>query len=169
MKIAIIGAGYVGLVTGVCLAEVGHEVTCIDVDAKKVALLNAGRSPIYEPGLEELMVENMKEDRLYFTDLYNEGLAGAKVVYLAVGTPPNENGSADLTALREAATAVAKYLTEYTVIVIKSTVPIGTTTKFNKLFEGIYLTILNSIWFQILSFYVKEQLLMILFMGIELL
>ncbi|MCI1776639.1 MAG: UDP-glucose/GDP-mannose dehydrogenase family protein [Paenibacillus lautus] len=148
MKIAIIGAGYVGLVTGVCLAEVGHEVTCIDVDAKKVALLNAGRSPIYEPGLEELMVENMKEDRLYFTDLYNEGLAGAKVVYLAVGTPPNENGSADLTALREAATAVAKYLTEYTVIVIKSTVPIGTNDEIQQIIRR---NLFNDIEFDMVS------------------
>lgn len=135
MKIAVIGAGYVGLVTGVCLAEIGHVVTCVDVDAEKIALLNAGKSPIYEPGLQELIVKNMKEDRLEFTNLYNKSISGAKIVYLAVGTPSNENGSADLTALSEAAISIAKFITEYTVIVIKSTVPVGTNEEIQQIIQ----------------------------------
>ena len=97
MKIAVVGTGYVGLVTGTCFAESGHEVVCLDVDAAKIALLERGGIPIYEPGLEELVRRNVKERRLSFTTSYPEAIAGAEVVFIAVGTPPGETGEADLT------------------------------------------------------------------------
>lgn len=96
MNIAVIGTGYVGLVTGVSLSEIGHQVTCIDVDQKKVAKMQQGISPIYEPGLSELMTKNINEQRLSFTTLHREGLKRADVIYIAVGTPENKDGSADL-------------------------------------------------------------------------
>ncbi|GIP60220.1 UDP-glucose dehydrogenase family protein [Paenibacillus woosongensis] len=135
MRISVIGTGYVGLVTGVCLAEIGHIVTCIDIDALKINLLRSGKSPIYEPGLEELIVKNMAEGRLHFTNQYNEGLIRAEVIYIAVGTPSNEDGTADLSALEDAAIAIADQISNDVVIVTKSTVPIGTGDRLKAIIE----------------------------------
>jgi UDPglucose 6-dehydrogenase len=125
MKIAVVGTGYVGLVTGTCFAETGHEVVCLDVDAAKIETLERGGLPIYEPGLEELVRRNVKERRLAFTTSYPKALAGAEVVFIAVGTPPGENGEADLTHVLSAAEQVGRALTGYAVVVNKSTVPVG--------------------------------------------
>ena len=129
MKIAVIGTGYVGLVTGTCFAESGHTVTCVDVDEKKVALLKAGGIPIYEPGLEELVKRNVKEGRLAFTTAYGEAVPGADVAFIAVGTPPGETGEADLSYVLKAAESIGQALTGYCVVVNKSTVPVGSADK----------------------------------------
>ncbi|WP_100618191.1 UDP-glucose dehydrogenase family protein [Bacillus cereus] len=126
MKIAIFGAGYVGLVTGVCLSEVGHEVTCIDIDKKKVEKMKNGISPIYEPGLEELMVKNMKSRRLFFTTEYQEVVKNVDMAYIAVGTPQQENGSVNLQYVEQVAVQIAESIEEDLIIVMKSTVPVGT-------------------------------------------
>jgi len=125
MKIAVIGTGYVGLVTGTCFAESGHVVTCVDLDQRKVDLLNSGGVPIYEPGLEELVERNAREKRLSFTSRAAEAVAGAEVAFIAVGTPPGETGEADLTYVLSAAADIGKALTGYCVVVNKSTVPVG--------------------------------------------
>jgi UDPglucose 6-dehydrogenase len=129
LKIAVIGTGYVGLVTGTCFAESGHTVTCVDVDEKKVALLQAGGIPIYEPGLEELVRRNVKEGRLRFTTAYPEAIPGAEVAFIAVGTPPGETGEADLSYVLQAAGSIGAALTNYCVVVNKSTVPVGSADK----------------------------------------
>src|SRR5579883_266003 len=124
MKVSIVGTGYVGLTTGACLAWLGHEVTCLDTNAAKVETLRQGKSPIYEPYLDELLRE--AQTQMCFTTSYEEAISGAEVVFIAVGTPPLPNGSPDLSYLRAAAEAVAKYLDpSFTVVVNKSTVPIG--------------------------------------------
>ncbi|GAY77454.1 UDP-glucose dehydrogenase [Sporolactobacillus inulinus] len=133
MKIAVIGTGYVGLVTGVALAEIGHTVTCIDVDPKKVESLNQGVPTIYEPGLGEMMLRNQKQNRLFFTDQHKLGLANAAVVYLAVGTPQNADGSANLSYVERAAAEVAEQIDHPVVVVIKSTVPVGTNLGIKRL------------------------------------
>jgi UDPglucose 6-dehydrogenase len=125
MKIAVIGTGYVGLVTGTCFAESGHEVTCVDYDEAKVALLRGGGVPIYEPGLEELVKRNAAEGRLHFTTRYDEAVPGAEVAFIAVGTPPGESGEADLSYVLAAAESIGRALTGYCVVVNKSTVPVG--------------------------------------------
>lgn len=126
MDIAVIGTGYVGLVTGVCLADLGNTVTCIDVDQDKVEKLKTGVSPIYEEGLTELLQKNLENNNVHFTTDYKEGLSGKKVIYIAVGTPQDEDGSADLTYINEVCLSIADSLEQDTVIVTKSTVPIGT-------------------------------------------
>ncbi|GAY76219.1 UDP-glucose dehydrogenase [Sporolactobacillus inulinus] len=126
MKIAVIGTGYVGLVTGVALSEIGHHVTCIDVDPSKVETLSKGIPTIYEPGLEELMKKNMAAGRLAFTATHSEGLAEAAVVYIAVGTPKRADGSANLDYVEAAAKDIAHNITQNVIVVIKSTVPVGT-------------------------------------------
>ncbi|WP_139691840.1 UDP-glucose dehydrogenase family protein [Sporolactobacillus terrae] len=126
MKIAVIGTGYVGLVTGVALSEIGHQVTCIDVDPEKVETLNKGVPTIYEPGLEELMKKNMAEHRLAFTAKHAAGLAEAEVVYIAVGTPQRADGSANLDYVMAAAKDIAQNIAMNVIVVIKSTVPVGT-------------------------------------------
>ncbi len=133
MKIAVVGTGYVGLVTGTCLAETGHTVACLDVDAAKVATLRAGGIPIYEPGLEELVRRNVKERRLSFTTSYAEALQDAEVAFIAVGTPPGENGEADLRHVLAAAEQIARHVTRPTVVVNKSTVPVGSAEKVQEL------------------------------------
>jgi len=125
MKVVMIGTGYVGLVSGTCFAELGHNVVCIDIDAKKIEKLNAGICPIYEPGLQELIQRNVKGKRLAFANDY-KSVAEAKAIFLAVGTPSTASGEADLRYLREAAVTVAKHLSEDAIVVIKSTVPVGT-------------------------------------------
>ncbi|HCY89118.1 MAG TPA: UDP-glucose 6-dehydrogenase [Chitinophagaceae bacterium] len=126
MKIAVIGTGYVGLVTGTCFAETGNTVTCVDIDTAKVEKLNAGQVTIYEPGLEKLFLRNQKEGRLFFTTSLEEAVKGAKVIFLALPTPPGEDGSADLSYVLGVAAQLGKIITDYTVIVDKSTVPVGT-------------------------------------------
>src|ERR1700736_4346498 len=129
MKIAIIGSGYVGLVTGACLAEVGHEVICIDNDVRKVKALRSGRIPIYEPGLDQLVQRNASTHRLSFTGSIEEGVDNSQVVFIAVPTPPQSDGSVDLTYIERVAREIASVLKEYRVIVDKSTVPVKTGEK----------------------------------------
>jgi UDPglucose 6-dehydrogenase len=129
VKIAVVGTGYVGLVTGTCFAESGNEVRCLDVDQRKIDLLRAGGVPIYEPGLEELVRRNVKERRLSFTTSYPEAMAGVDVVFIAVGTPPGETGEADLSYVLAAARETGRWLTGYAVVVNKSTVPVGSAEK----------------------------------------
>ena len=126
MKISIIGTGYVGLVTGVSLSEIGHDVICIDIDELKVEQLKKGISPIHEPGLGELMKKNIRRNRLAFTSQHLDGIEGAEIIYIAVGTPENEDGSADLSYVKEAALKIAKYIMKDVIVVTKSTVPVGT-------------------------------------------
>jgi len=129
MRIAVVGTGYVGLVAGTCFAESGNNVVCIDIDQRKVEGLRNGVVPIYEPGLEELLKRNAHDGRLSFTTRYEEGIPRAQVIFIAVGTPPGEDGSADLRYVLEAARSIARSLTGYAVIVDKSTVPVGTAAK----------------------------------------
>ncbi|MBP9681273.1 MAG: UDP-glucose/GDP-mannose dehydrogenase family protein [Bacteriovorax sp.] len=132
MKVSVIGTGYVGLVSGTCFAEIGHDVTCIDIDPKKIEMLIGGKSPIYEPGLNELLERNIKAGRLHFSLNY-ESVKEAKSVFLAVGTPSADDGRADLKYLKAAALEVAKNIAEDAIIVIKSTVPVGTNNEIRKL------------------------------------
>ncbi len=129
MKIAVVGTGYVGLVTGTCFAETGNYVTCIDIDTKKVESLKKGKITIYEPGLEVLFDRNRKEGRLTFTTELAEGIKNAEVIFLALPTPPGEDGSADLKYIIGVSEHLGKILDHYAVIVDKSTVPVGTTEK----------------------------------------
>jgi UDPglucose 6-dehydrogenase len=129
MKLAVVGTGYVGLVTGACFAEMGHRVTCVDIDADKVAKLKEGWMPIYEPGLKPIVLSNSAEQRLLFTTSLAEALVGAEIVFIAVGTPPGEDGSADLQYVLAVASEVGANISDYTVIVTKSTVPVGTAEK----------------------------------------
>jgi len=129
MRIAVIGTGYVGLVAGTCFAESGNDVVCLDIDAEKIRRLQAGQIPIYEPGLEELLRRNVHDGRLKFTTSYPEAIPRAQVVFIAVGTPPGEDGSADLRYVLSAARSIAENMRGYTVIVDKSTVPVGTSAK----------------------------------------
>jgi len=129
MRIAVIGTGYVGLVAGTCFAESGNTVTCVDIDEDKIRRLRDGEIPIYEPGLEELLRRNVHDRRLHFTTDYAEAIPNAEVVFIAVGTPPGEDGSADLQYVLAAARQVAQAMTGYLVIVDKSTVPVGTARK----------------------------------------
>ncbi len=129
MKIAVVGTGYVGLVTGTCFAETGNTVTCIDIDQEKVTKLKNGKITIYEPGLEQLFERNIKQNRLLFTTSLPEGIKGADVIFLALPTPPGEDGSADLKYILKVADDLGPLLEDYTVIVDKSTVPVGTADK----------------------------------------
>ena len=126
MKIAVIGTGYVGLVVGACLAETGNEVVCIDVDEAKIRQLRRGRVSIYEPGLDELVVRNQAKKRLLFRMTLPRAVRDADVVFVAVGTPPGEDGSADVQYVLSASQEVARALCGFTVVAIKSTVPVGT-------------------------------------------
>ncbi|CCW04725.1 MULTISPECIES: UDP-glucose dehydrogenase family protein [Bacillus] len=126
MKIAIFGTGYVGLVTGVCLSDIGHEITCIDIDKKKVEKMKDGISPIYEPGLDKLMQKNIKAGRLFFTTEYSEVLKNVDLIYIAVGTPQKEDGSANLQYIEQVALEIAGSIEKDMIIVTKSTVPVGT-------------------------------------------
>jgi len=132
MKIAVIGTGYVGLVTGTCFAETGNEVTCIDIDQQKVDKLSGGEITIYEPGLEKIFLRNLKEQRLHFTSDLKAGVKDAKILFLALPTPPGEDGSADLKYVLGVAKDLGKLIEDYVVVVDKSTVPVGTAEKVQK-------------------------------------
>ena len=129
MKIAIVGTGYVGLVSGACFAEMGADVTCIDVDKRKIEMLRKGQIPIYEPGLEELVARNVADGRLHFSTELGECLDEVEIVFSAVGTPPDEDGSADLRYVLEVAREFGRKINRYTLLVTKSTVPVGTAQK----------------------------------------
>jgi UDPglucose 6-dehydrogenase len=135
MKIAVIGTGYVGLVAGACLAENGNEVTCVDKDSAKVRSLQRGRIPIYEPGLEELVRRNRSEKRLTFTTDLAKGVRAAQIVFVAVGTPTGEDGSADLRHVLEVARQIGKAMNGYKVVVDKSTVPVGTSERVREVIK----------------------------------
>src|SRR3712207_2757708 len=129
MKIAVVGTGYVGLVTGTCFAETGNEVICVDIDKSKVEKLSGGQITIYEPGLEKLFLRNLKEERLHFTTNLEEGIRDAVIIFLALPTPPGEDGSADLKYVLGCTEDMGKLIKDYKVIVDKSTVPVGTAEK----------------------------------------
>ncbi|MCE9633118.1 MAG: UDP-glucose/GDP-mannose dehydrogenase family protein [Methylophilales bacterium] len=129
MKISVVGTGYVGLVTGTCLAEVGNDVLCLDLDASKIKVLHEGGIPIHEPGLLEMVQRNVAAGRLHFTTNIEESVAFGQIQFIAVGTPPDEDGSADLQYVTAAARNIARYMTEFKVVVDKSTVPVGTADK----------------------------------------
>ena len=133
MKIAIIGTGYVGLVTGTCLSDFGLQVTCVDQDETKISLLNSGGVPIYEPNLEDLIQKNVSADRLIFTADLEKAVKESKVIFIIVGTPSNDDGSANIAKIEKVAQQIACYLNDYKVIVNKSTVPIGTAAKIKKI------------------------------------
>ena len=135
MKIAIVGTGYVGLVTGTCFAEVGIDVTCVDIDHQKIDNLKKGIIPIFEPGLEELVVRNAEKGRLHFTTGIKEALEDCEVIFIAVGTPPDEDGSADLQYVIGVARDIGRYVKDYLLVVTKSTVPVGTAGKVRAAIE----------------------------------
>ena len=135
MKLAVVGTGYVGLVTRVTLSEVGHHVTCIDIDDAKLEKMRHGISPIYEPGLSELMSKNIEAGRLSFSSNHEEGFHEADVIYIAVGTPENEDGSANLTYVENVATTIALTAKKDTIVVTKSTVPVGTNDRLRQIID----------------------------------
>ena len=132
MKIVVVGTGYVGLVTGACLAEVGTDVICVDVNEEKIKNLQKGILPIYEPGLDEIVDRNFKKGRLHFSTSLEEAIVGAQIIFIAVGTPPGEDGSADLKYVLQVASSVGEYMNGYLIVVTKSTVPVGTALKVKK-------------------------------------
>src|SRR3989442_858039 len=129
MRISIIGTGYVGLVAGTCFAETGNEVTCVDVDLKKIRLLKRGISPTYEPGLQPLLKNNLAQRRISFTPNLKDAVRAAEVIFLALPTPSNADGAADVQHVLQTAKRIGKYIDAYKVIVNKSTVPVGTADK----------------------------------------
>jgi UDPglucose 6-dehydrogenase len=132
MKITVVGSGYVGLVTGACFAETGITVTCVDVDSEKIRRLNIGSVPIFEPGLEPMIKRNVEKGRLLFTTAIKEAIDGSEVIFIAVGTPPGEDGSADLNHVLAVAGEIGSHLDHYVVVVTKSTVPVGTSHKIRE-------------------------------------
>ncbi|OGP92360.1 MAG: UDP-glucose 6-dehydrogenase [Deltaproteobacteria bacterium RBG_16_48_10] len=135
MNICIVGTGYVGLVTGACLAEYGMTLVCVDNDLQKITLLQEGEISIYEPGLDDLVKKNMKEGRLRFSSNLQEGVTSSPVIFIAVGTPPREDGSADLSAVELVAKEIAQRMDDYKVVVVKSTVPVGTSRRLKHLIQ----------------------------------
>ncbi|WP_226528029.1 UDP-glucose dehydrogenase family protein [Metabacillus niabensis] len=148
MKIAVVGTGYVGLVTGTCLSEIGHTVTCIDIDQTKVEKMRAGQSPIYEPGLEEIMTKNINENRLFFSTQHEDGFDNADVIYIAVGTPEKEDGSANLSFVEQVAKDIATNVKKDTIVVTKSTVPVGTNHWIKKIIID---NLLNNVKVEVVS------------------
>ena len=140
MRICVVGTGYVGLVTGACFAEVGNDVWCVDVDQQKIAGLQEGRIPIYEPGLEDIVKRNLSQGRLHFTTSLKEGMEQALFIFIAVGTPPDSSGSADLSFVESVAKEIGENMESYKVVVTKSTVPVGTTLRVKEIVgEGVAL------------------------------
>ena len=136
MRIIVVGSGYVGLVTGACFAESGVNVTCVDVDINKIQQLKDGTIPIYEPGLEGMVRSNIEKKRLSFSTDIKEGIDGSEVIFIAVGTPPGEDGSADLKHVLNVAKDIGRVITKHIVVVTKSTVPVGTSEKIRKYHSG---------------------------------
>lgn len=136
MRVCMIGTGYVGLVTGACFAENGNEVWCVDSDESKIVALQSGRIPIYEPGLEDIVKRNISQGRLHFTSSIREGMENALYVFISVGTPPDENGAANLSFVRGVAREIGENLESYKIVVMKSTVPVGTTFEVKQIIAG---------------------------------
>lgn len=136
MKITVIGTGYVGLVTGVSLSEIGHDVTCIDIDERKVEQMRKGMSPIFEPDLEDMMKRNIGRYRLAFETSYEKGLAEADVIFIAVGTPQKEDGHANLTYIENVAEMIAEHISKDVIVVTKSTVPVGTNDRISEVIHS---------------------------------
>ena len=151
MKVTIYGSGYVGLVTGTCLAEVGNDVLCVDVDKAKIDALNNGKIPIYEPGLEPMVMKNHQSGRLRFTTDAEEGVSHGLFQMIAVGTPPDEDGSADLQYVTAVARTIGQNMNDYRVIIDKSTVPVGTADKVRAAVEAEQKTRNASIEFDVVS------------------
>ena len=137
MKVTVFGSGYVGLVTGTCLAEVGHDVLCVDIDENKIDMLNNGDVPIYEPGLEKLIKANVEAGRLGFTTDVPKAVQHGLYHFIAVGTPPDEDGSADLQYVLDVARSIGENMDEFKVIINKSTVPVGTADKVSEAVSGV--------------------------------
>ncbi|GAF76792.1 unnamed protein product, partial [marine sediment metagenome] len=135
MRITAVGTGYVGLVLGTCLAELGNDVICLDIDQEKIDKLNSGILPIYEPGLDELVKRNKKERRLIFTTNKEKAIKESQVIFIAVGTPMGENHEADLRFVKAAAKDIGTYMQDYKVVVDKSTVPVGTAEMVKKIIK----------------------------------
>ncbi len=137
MHLLIVGIGYVGLVTGACFSEMGHQVTCLDINKMKIDQLLQGIIPIYEPGLEEIVKRNVKAGRLHFTTEYNHAVKQSRVCFIAVDTPTGTDGQADLRHVINAAQSIAHQMQEYTIVVNKSTVPVGTSVLVRKAIQEI--------------------------------
>lgn len=155
MNIAIVGTGYVGLVSGTCFAEMGVNVTCVDVNEEKIKNLLNGKIPIYEPELDEMVLRNHREGRLNFTTDLTSCLDNVEIVFSAVGTPPDEDGSADLKYVLEVAKTIGQNMNKYLVVVTKSTVPVGTAVECEPLFRKNWINAvytLNLMWHQIPNF-----------------
>jgi UDPglucose 6-dehydrogenase len=148
MNISVVGTGYVGLVTGIALSEIGHYVTCIDIDEEKVRRMRLGKSPIYEPGLEELMKKNIKEERLSFTIDHEEGFSNVDAIYIAVGTPQKDDGSANLQYIEAVARSIATHIMHDVIVVTKSTVPVGTNHYIKEVIEN---NLINKVKVEIVS------------------
>ena len=151
MKITIYGSGYVGLVTGTCLAEVGNDVLCVDIDEKKIARLKNGEIPIYEPGLDEMVLHNVKAGRLNFTTDAQQGVEHGLFQFIAVGTPPDEDGSADLQHVVAVAKSIGTYMNDYRIVVDKSTVPVGTADKVRNTINEVLAAHNKAIEFDVVS------------------
>ncbi|MCK2002950.1 UDP-glucose/GDP-mannose dehydrogenase family protein [[Brevibacterium] frigoritolerans] len=148
MKITVVGTGYVGLVTGTCLSEIGHTVTCIDIDQNKVNKMRTGVSPIFEPGLDELMIKNIRKNQLFFTTNHEKGFEGADVIYIAVGTPEKEDGSANLSYIEQVALDISTHIKSDVIVVTKSTVPVGTNDWIKEVIQN---NLVNNVKFEIVS------------------
>ncbi len=151
MKISVVGTGYVGLVSGTCFAETGIITSCVDIDQEKIEKLNQGIVPIYEPGLEKMIKRNVEKDRLFFTTSIEESLKGSEAVFIAVGTPPDEDGSADLQYVLAVAREIATHMTDYKLIITKSTVPVGTAEKVRAAINEVMATRDDKIPFDVAS------------------
>lgn len=151
MKVTVIGSGYVGLVTGACLAEMGNQILCVDVDQQKIDLLNRGEVPIYEPGLAELIARNKAQNKISFTTDIVAGIGYSDVIFIAVGTPPSEDGSADLQHVLAVAESIARNMSDFKVIVNKSTVPVGTADMVNDTIKNILIERKVAIPFSVVS------------------
>src|SRR5580698_3773203 len=140
MRITIFGSGYVGLVTGACLADAGNDVVCVDVDERKIAMLKRGEVPIHEPGLDAMVKSNFEAGRLRFTTDAREGVQHGLYQLIAVGTPPDEDGSADLRYVLAVARSIGEHMAEYKVVITKSTVPVGTADKVREMVRSVLAT-----------------------------
>ena len=151
MKVSVIGVGYVGLVSGACLADVGNYVTCVDIDEKKITDLSEGKISIHETGLEEIVATNLLAKRLVFTNDVEHGICGADVIFIAVGTPQKADGSADLGYVLAAARSIAQWIEDYVVVVTKSTVPVGSCDAVRKEIDGVLAQRDSSVEFDVVS------------------